>query len=232
MHPNALGAAASSLKSIIPGSNAKEHPYRLIKKVDQGKESLIFIDDFIMILDKIFIAYETDMITPGEWSTIIVSYEDLYKAVVRENAIYLKGEILGMQVEMFQRPALYEDIVKIDGIEFPLPLKLAIYESELAEKAEKAKEQAVKEAKKAAEEVKKEQEKEALLRELAQKEENKAYIALLIKMQLFDTSYKSEIIRYFPNEEIQQLINTCSIEELEKKSKNHDKYFNKYEIFR
>ena len=161
------------------------------------------------------------MITPGEWQTTTISYEDLYNSVVRENAIYLKGEILGMQVEMFQRPSIYEDMVKIDGIEFPLPLKLAVYESELAKKLEKAKEKELQRM-----------EQENTIRELAEKDENKAYIALLLKTQLLDTSYKSEIIRYFPNDEIQQLINTCSIEELEKKSKNHDKYFNKYEIFR
>lgn len=227
MYPNALGAAASSLKSIIPGSKAETPQYRLIKKVYQGKESLIFVD-FTKILDKILVAYETDMATPGEWQTTTISYEDLYNEVVRENAIYLRGKILGMQVEMFQRPSPYEDMVNIDGIEFPLPLKLAVYESELAKKIEKAKEKALEQENKRLEQEAKNQEKDALLRELSQKDENKAFIALIIKSQQYKKSYASEISKYFQNEEIQKLIQNYTIEQLEEKSQNHNKYFNKY----
>ena len=137
MFRNALGDGASALKSMLPGSKSEAPQYRLIKKSHQGKESLIFVD-FTKISDKILVAYETDMVTPGEWQVTTISYSDLYNAVTRRDAIYLNGEILGMKVEMFQRPSLYDDRAIIDGIEFSLPVKLAIYESELAQKAQKA----------------------------------------------------------------------------------------------
>ena len=53
LYPSALGAAANSLKSIIPGSATEAPQYRLIKKVDKGKESLIFVD-FTKVLDNMF----------------------------------------------------------------------------------------------------------------------------------------------------------------------------------
>lgn len=239
MVPNALGATASALKSIIPGSKAEVSQYRLIKKVHNGKESLIFVD-FTKILDKILVAYETDLVTPGEWQVSTITYADLYNAVTRKDAIYLSGSILGMKVEMFQRPPIiWEDLVRIDGYEFPLPLKLATYESELAQKAQKATEKELQRREKElanaekialAEEKKAEQEK--LIAEMAAKDENKAYIALLMKTQSLNRSYNTEITKYFPFEEIQKLIQSYTTEKLEELSKNHSKYFEKYEIYR
>lgn len=68
--------------------------------------------------------------------------------------------------------------------------------------------------------------------EMAQKEENKAYVALLLKIQRLDTKYKEEISTIFPFEEILRLAQTKSVEELEILAKKHSKYFDKYEIYR
>lgn len=248
MVPNALGSGANALKSLVPGSAPITPQYRLIKKVDQGKESLIFVD-FTRVLDKILVAYETDLVTPGEWKVTTISYADLYNVVTRQNAIYLSGEIFGMKVEMFQRPpVIWEDIVNIDGVEFPLPLKLAAYESDLAQKAQKAaekeqqrlekelaaaeknREKEAANAEKAAEIEAKKAEQEKLIIEMASKDENKAYVAYLIKAQRYDLAYVKEIKQFFSWDEIQQLMQSYSVELLEKMSKNHSKYFEKYEI--
>jgi len=227
MVPNALGASASALKSIIPGSKAEVPQYRLIQKVHNGKESLIFVD-FTKILDKILVAYETDLVTPGEWQVSTITYADLYNAVTRKDAIYLSGSILGMKVEMFQRPSMYEDIVNIDGIEFPLPLKLVTYESELAQKAQKAAERELQRKEKELAYAEKSGLDEKQIAELAQKEENKAYIALLIKTQTLDGMYSTDITKYFPFEEIQNLVQSYTAEKLEELSKSHNKYFEMY----
>ena len=228
MIPSSLGSGASALKSIIPGSKSEAPQYRLIKKTYQGKESLIFVD-FTKLVDKILVAYETDLVTPGEWQTTTISYSDLYNAVTRRDAIYLSGEILGMKVEMFQRPPIqWDDLVNIDGIEFALPLKLAVYESGLAQKAEKEREKELKE-------MEKEQKAgmdEQIISEMAAKEENKAYIALLLKTQTFNISYTAGIKKYFDSKEIHDLMQSLTIEQLEEKAKGHSKYFERYEVYR
>ena len=228
MYPNSLGGA---LKSLVPEAKVEAPQYRLIKKVHNGKESLIFVD-FTKILDKILVAYETDLVTPGEWQVSTITYADLYNAVTRQDAIYLSGSILGMKVEMFQRPSMYEDIVNIDGIGFPLPLKLVTYESELAQKAQKAAERELQRKEKELADAEKSGLDEKQIAELAQKEENIAYIALLIKTQSLNRSYHTEIRKYFPDEEIQKLVQSYNTEKLEELSKNHSKYFEKYEIYR
>ena len=242
MVPNALRNGMNAAKSIIPGSSSEAPQYRLIKKVHEGKESLIFVD-FIKLADKIFVAYETDMITPGEWKVTTISYEDLYNAVVRNNAISLSGSILGMQVEMYQRPPiLFEDMVNIDGIEFALPIKLAIYESELAKRAEKAAAKELAEAEKAAAKElaslgkttnneTKTEEQEKMLYELATKTENQAFIALLLKTQTIDAQYLSEAKKYFPRDIIMKYVETYTTEQLKEMSAKHNKYFNKYELY-
>ena len=235
MYRNAAGEGASAMKSLIPGSKPEAPQYRLIKKTYQGKESLIFVD-FTKILDKILVTYETDLITPGEWQVTTISYSDLYNAVTRRDAIYLSGEILGMKVEIFQRPsAIWEDIVNIDGVEFPLPLKLATYENDLAHKAEKEREKELQRIEKERKEMEKEQKAgfdEQSVMELATKDENKAYIALLLKSQTFDTSYTSDIKKFFDSKEIQDLIQTLTVEQLEEKAKGHSKYFEKYKVYK
>jgi hypothetical protein len=157
-----------------------------------------------------------------------ISYSDLYKSVVRKNAIYLEGTVLGMKVELFQRPSQFEDIANIDGVEFALPMKLAIYENELIQKAEKEKE---KEMQKMEKDMK-EGFDEHIVADLAAKEVNKAYIALLLKTQKLERSYSSDVKKYFNYSELQNLMNTLTIEQLEEKSKGHSKYFEKYEVYR
>lgn len=67
--------------------------------------------------------------------------------------------------------------------------------------------------------------------EMAKKEENKAYVALLMKTQKFESKYREEVAKIFPFDEILELIKTQSVEELKAKSQKHSKYFNKYEIY-
>ena len=64
--------------------------------------------------------------------------------------------------------------------------------------------------------------------EYAKKEENKAYIALLMKKQIINQKYKEEASKIFPFNEILQLMQTKTEKELEEMSKNHNKYFDKY----
>ena len=66
---------------------------------------------------------------------------------------------------------------------------------------------------------------------MAKREENKAYVALLMKTQKFDSKYKDEVSKIFPFNEILQLIQTKSEDELKALSKKHSTYFNKYEIY-
>ena len=66
------------------------------------------------------------------------------------------------------------------------------------------------------------------LKEYASKDENKAYIALLMKKQLVDSHHKKELSQIFNYEDILKLIQTKTTEELISLSKNHNKYFEKY----
>ena len=67
--------------------------------------------------------------------------------------------------------------------------------------------------------------------EMAKKDENKAYIALLTKTKKLNTKYREEVSSIFPFDEILQLMQTKTVEELESMSKKHSKYFDKYEIY-
>lgn len=128
LQTNKLGDA---IKSIVPGKNSEiEENYRLIERVYNGKKSLIFVE-FTQALDKIFITYETDLIHAGDWTVWTYSFSDLFKAMKRENAIFLKGQLLGMDIEIYQRPDNFKDIINIDGIEFPSPIKVQLFESEI-----------------------------------------------------------------------------------------------------
>lgn len=132
LHPNKLGEA---LKSAIPGGGATEN-YRLIEKVDGGKKSLLFVD-FVQLVDKIFVTYETDLVHAGEWQMTTYSFDSIFNAVQRENAILLKGELLGMNIVIYQRPNLYKDVINIDGIAFDLPIKVQAFEAKLAQDSQK-----------------------------------------------------------------------------------------------
>ena len=84
LHPNKLGDA---LKSALPGGGAAEN-YRLIEKVDGDNKSLLFVD-FMQVLDKVFVTYETDLVHAGEWQVETYSFDNIYYAVKRENAFLL-----------------------------------------------------------------------------------------------------------------------------------------------
>ena len=64
----------------------------------------------------------------------------------------------------------------------------------------------------------------------AKQEENKAYFAYLIKSQTFDKTKKEELQQLVPFDDILQLIQTKTLEELQEMSKNHNKYFNKFRL--
>lgn len=67
--------------------------------------------------------------------------------------------------------------------------------------------------------------------ELAQKEENMAYVALLMKTNRLNSKYKEEISKLFPFNSMSVLIQSKTEEELRTMSKKHSKYFDRYEIF-
>lgn len=224
MYPNSL---MGGMKSLVPGTKTEPAQYRLIKKVHQGQESLLFVE-FTQVLDKILVAYETNLQTPGAWQVITVNYSDLYQALTRINAIYLEGSIWGMKVQVYQRPSLYSDMVNIDGVEFALPMKIADYENDLIQKAEKEKEKELQRLEK----DKKDGYSEQIIAELAAKQENKAYLALLLSKQKFDSSYSSDVKKYFNYAELQDLMRSSTIEQLEKLAVGHSSYFERYEVYR
>lgn len=176
LQSNKLGDA---MKSIVPGKSEVEDKYRLIEKVENGKKSLLFIE-FTQILDKVFVAYETDLIHAGDWIIRAYSFNDIFNSVKRIDAILLKGELLGMNIEIYQRPDNFKDIISIDGIEFSSPIKVLAFETKLAQ-----------------EELSKKQEKYGDLMKLGLTEEdvantmgkaNECYIAYLLISGNFNTS--------------------------------------------
>ena len=128
LQSNKLGEA---MKSIVPGKNTgMEDNYRLIEKNDNGKKSLLFVE-FAQILEKIFVTYETDLLHAGDWTVRAYGFVDIFNSVKRENAILLKGNLLGMPIEIYQRPDNFKDIINIDGIEFPSPIKVQAFETKI-----------------------------------------------------------------------------------------------------
>ena len=128
-----------AIKSIVPGKNSEiEENYRLIERVYNGKKSLIFVE-FTQALDKIFITYETDLIHAGDWKVWTYSFSDLFKAMKRENAIFLKGQLLGMDIEIYQRPDNFKDIINIDVIECRSPIKVQLFESKITQEIQNLK---------------------------------------------------------------------------------------------
>jgi len=211
LYANALGAAA---KALIPGAAPVVPSYRMIKKTENGKESILFLD-FVNIADKFIVSYETDMVTPGKFITKTHSVIDLYKGLTRVNAIYLEGEYMSMKVEAYQRPLPYKDIFIIDGIQLQLPVKLVEVENKLVEAAAKEVNQLV---------ITEEE-----LLELAKDPANIAYVALEMKSQTFNRDYSDECKRIFNAEVIRQYLSKDEAE-LSRLSQSHHKYFNKYHM--
>ena len=137
LQSNKLGDA---MKSIVPGRAELDDNYRLIEKEENGKRSLLFVE-FTQVLDKVFVTYETDLIHAGDWIIRAYSFNDIFNSVKRKDAILLKGELLGMNIEIYQRPDNFKDIISIDGIEFPSPIKVLAFETKIAQEIQSKKQE-------------------------------------------------------------------------------------------
>lgn len=73
---------------------------------------------------------------------------------------------------------------------------------------------------------------ESALLELAKQEENKAYIALLIKLHKLNDAYKEEAAKLFPMDILSEYLQNKSVNELETLSRYHHQYFDDYKSFR
>lgn len=234
MYPNNLGKA---IKSIIPGSNDDGPNYLLIKKELDGKESLLFVE-LTKEEKKILTTYETDLATPGKWTTQVYTLLDVYKQMKRENAIYLKGKIIGIDVEMHQRPLNFQDLIIIDGIEFASPVKLTVVEESIIQnelqKAQVEEKQAQAEQKRAQAEQKRAQDEQKRAQcEMFDKQKqkksnvdptaNEYYIAYLISTKQFDENKDKEVIYELCNTNIiQKLAETNDNFVLKIAAKGHD----------
>jgi hypothetical protein len=218
LQSNKVGDA---IKSIIPGKTSdSDNNFRLIEKEENGKKSLLFIE-FTQILEKIFISYETDMVHAGDWDVKTYGFSDIYSAVKRENAILLKGNLLGMEIEIYQRPEIFKDIINIDGIEFPSPIKVQAFENKTAQDM-----------------LDKKQEKFAEMYKLGlteddisstESEANECYIAYLLLTGNFDTSADRTLMTDLCNKDrVKELIAKYNEKQLEYLAQWHDSRLNKY----
>ena len=73
---------------------------------------------------------------------------------------------------------------------------------------------------------------ESALLGLAKQEENKAYIALLIKLHKLNDEYKEEAAKLFPMDILSEYLQNKSVNELETLSRYHHQYFDDYKSFR
>ena len=219
LQTNKLGDA---IKSIVPGKNSElEENYRLIEKVDKGKKSLLFVE-FTQVLDKIFICYETDLVHAGDWAVRAYSFNDLFNAMKRENAILLTGQLLGMNIDIYQRPDNFKDIINIDGIEFPSPIKVQLFESKITQEIQNLK-----------------NEKNSELFKLGLTEDdanntsekkNECYIAYLLSSGRFNNSADRALMNDLCNKDVvQALLSKYSETQLNYLSKGYDNRLKKYE---
>lgn len=249
LYPNHLG---SSIKSIIPGTVSKTN-YRLIQKTEKSKSSYIFVE-FVNILDKYLVSYETDMVTPGVWAMKTYSFEDIYDACKRQNAIYFEGTLLGMKIEIYQRPDNFNDVIVIDGIESMSPIKIKIFESNsaqaLADALNRAKNDSIQAAQLAAkdsiekaERLLKDKEvienlvvagaELGLSREVVEEsitKHDEYYIAYLSKTQRLDNKKSGEIFARFNREEVKKYYLNYTVEQLNFLSRGHSKSLSRYEL--
>ena len=218
LQSNKVGDA---LKSIIPGKTSDiDNNFRLIEKEENGKKSLLFIE-FTQVLEKIFISYETDMVHAGDWDVKTYGFSDIYSAVKRVNAILLKGNLLGMEIEIYQRPEIFKDIINIDGIEFPSPIKVQAFENKTAQDV-----------------LAKKQEKFAEIYKLGlteddisstESEANECYIAYLLLTGNFDISADRTLMTDLCNKDrAMELKAKYNEKQLEYLAKGHDSRLNKY----
>jgi hypothetical protein len=219
LQSNKLGDA---LKSVVPNKSSEvDNNYRLIEKVENNKKSLLFVE-FTQVLDKIFVTYETDLIHAGDWSIKAYSFADIFNSVKRENAILLKGQLLGMDIDIYQRPDNFKDIIRIDGIEFPSPVKVLVFENKITQEIQNKK-----------------NEKNIDMVKLALIEEdiiqtkgkaNECYIAYLLLTGKFDNSADRTLMNDLCNQD-EAMSLKAKYNELQLKylSQGHDNRLNKYE---
>lgn len=216
LYSNKVGDA---LKSIVPAKTSEtDNKYRLIEKVENSKISFLFIE-FTPYIDKIFVSYEADY--AGDWNTKIYSFGDIYSAVKRENAILLKGNILGMKIEIFQRPEIFKDIINIDGFEFPSPIKVQAFENKIIQDL-----------------IAEKQEKYSEVYRLGLTEEdisstegdaNECYLAYLLLTGNFNTSANRTLMNDLCNKErAMELKAKYNENQLEYLARNHDSRLEKY----
>lgn len=219
LQSNKVGDA---LKSIIPGKTSDiDNNFRLIEKEENGKKSLLFIE-FTQVLEKIFISYETDMVHAGDWDVKTYGFSDIYSAVKRENAILLKGDLLGMKIEIYQRPEIFKDIINIDGIEFPSPIKVQAFENKTAQDV-----LAKKQEKFVAEIFKLGLTENDI--SSTKSEANECYIAYLLLTGNFDTSADRTLMTDLCNKDrVKELMAKYNEKQLEYLAQGHDSRLNKY----
>lgn len=231
---NTIGKA---IKNMVPGAKEEVPRYFLIKKEYEGKESLLFVEASTDE-KKIFTSYETDLITPNSWNVQIYTLYDIYTQLKYENAILLRGKIIGIPVEMYLRPANFHDIINVDGFEFPSPTKITVLdetrklaEEELekqrrqADSSEIGLEQSRKETIPA--DAFKNIDKEDIIE--AQKMSNDCYVAFLIKTNDFNQSASRDVLdELCDSEHIKRLISKYDTILLKDCGKYHDKRLNKY----
>jgi hypothetical protein len=227
LFPNNAGAALKSLSSSLPGAQKETEPLKfLIKKVENGRESLIFVD-FINTLDKYFVTYETDLNLPGKWKYTLYGFKDIYKSLTRRNAIYLEGDILGISFKIHQRPELYRDRMLIDNQTLiSCPIKIDQLEKTLTnELFQQQKEEA--------------ENLSNLLLNLGISEDvakdairnpDPYFIAYLLKSGNLNPTYRDEVRTREDRDKINQLTNEFSMNQLQVMGKGCNKEVRKYEL--
>ena len=219
LFPNNAGATLKSLSSSLPGAQKESESLKLlIKKVENGKESLVFID-FVNTLDKYFVTYETDMSTPVEWLYQSYGFKDIYNSLTRKNAIYLEGNLLGISFAIHQRPELYNDIICIDKTtKIAAPIKINLLEKTL--------------------EVVEQDRLPVLIRMGISEEVAKDaianpdpyFIAYLLKSGNLNPTYRDEVRTREDRDKINQLTNEFSMNQLQVMGKGCNKEVRKYEL--
>ena len=185
-----------------------------------GIKSLIFVE-FTQLLDKLFITYETDLIHSGDWIIRAYNFGDIFYSTKRINAIMLKGQLLGMDIEIYQRPENFKDIINIDGIVFPSPIKLSVFENKLTQDIQDKKNEKAIELHKLGlneEDIKR-----------TEGKENECYIAYLLINGSFNNSVDRTLMNDLCNqEEAMKLKAKYNEDQLKFVSKGYDSRLNKY----
>lgn len=226
LFPNNAGAALKSLASSLPGAQKESEPLKfLVKKVENGKESLIFID-FVNTLDKYFVTYETDMTTPVKWLYKLYGFKDIYNSLTRKNAIYLEGSLLGIPFEIHQRPEAYCDMICIDNTTIiASPIKVNVLEKMITEEG--------------TQHAQKEQERLPKLIEIGIPENvakdaianpDPYFLAYLLRSANFDTKYREYLHSRPDKDKINQLVKIYNIEQLMEMGKGCNKELKKYNL--